>query len=143
MKSLFILCVIVLFLSMSEALITGCRQQPEPIPAPAPAATPAPAPPPTTVPAPTPTPLQTPTPVPAPTHTPLQPAPKPDEPSLSEEKVCSLAWSELPTELPDGYEKSQFTADTGEATYEGNGEWTFSISGSGKLDWPQSWAQDA
>lgn len=46
----------------------------------------------------------------------------------------------MPSELPDGYEKSQLLIDTGEATYEGNGEWTFVVFGSGKLEWPTpSW----
>lgn len=122
---------------MVALILVGCQEQAAPTPAPTPAPSPAPAP------APTPAPSPAPAPTPASTPAPPPPAPKPDEPSLSADEVCSLAWSEMPIELPDGYEKSQFNANTGKATYEGNGEWTFSISGSGKLDWPQSGGAEA
>jgi len=130
--------IIIALLLMVALILVGCQEQVAPAPTPAPSPAPAPTPPPPPAPAPIPA-LA---PAPAPTPAPPPPAPKPDEPSLSAGEVCSLAWSELPDELPDGYEKTQFNADTGKATYEGNREWTFLLSGSGRLEWSQPLAQN-
>lgn len=117
MRKLIVLRTIILSVLLVAVIMVGCQQQPEPAPAP-------PTPAPTLPPPPAPTPKPTPTPAPPP------PTPAPDEPKLSENEVCSLVWSRLPSELPDGYEKSQFFVDTKQATYEGKGEWTFVIFGS-------------
>ncbi len=117
MRKLIVLRTIILFVLLAAVIMVGCQQQPEPAPAP-------PAPAPTLPPPPAPTPKPTPTPAPPP------PTPAPDEPKLSANEVCSYVWSQLPSELPDGYEKSQFFAFTKQATYEGKGEWTFVIFGS-------------
>ena len=140
MRKLNILLAVILFASLLVVIVVGCQQQPEPIPPPP---KPAPAPP---TPAPTealpPTPAPAPVPAPAPTPAPPPPPPPPqptiDEPYLSQDEVCTYVWSQLPSELPDGYKRSQFLIDTGKATYEGNGEWTFVVFGSGELKWPSS-----
>lgn len=61
-----------------------------------------------------------------------EPAPAPtviDQPSLSKDKVCALCWSRLPSELPEEYQRSQFSQKTREATYQGNGQWEFVVFG--------------
>ena len=139
MRTTWILLTVVLLLFLSVVPVVGCQQQPESAPA-LPPPEPAPAPP---TPAPTetlpPTPAPTPVPAPAPTPPP-PPPPQPaiDEPELSENEVCFSVWSQMPTELPDGYKKSQFSGDTRKATYEGKGEWTFVVFGSAKDTGPLS-----
>lgn len=63
-------------------------------------------------------------PAPAPSHPPIV-----DEPSFSEDEAAAYIWSRLPSKLPGGYEKSQFSADTKMATYEGDGKWEFVVFG--------------
>jgi len=98
--------------------MVGCQQQPEPAP-PIPERAPAP---------------------PAPTHIPAPPSSPPaaDEPSLSENEVCSYVWSRLSFKLSDEYDESQFLKDTKQAAYEGNGEWHFVIFGFVKDTGPSS-----
>ena len=136
MEKIIILGILSLLFLLPLASVAACQQQPEPgrvasIPEPEPAPAPAPAPvlptpspaealPP--APAPTPAPIPAPTPAPAPA--PQPPPPTPDEPSLSEEEACSLAWSALPYKLPDGHSRAQLDMDTMKAAYEGDGKWT-------------------
>jgi len=121
MKKLAILYTVALLVLLIMSQVVGCQEQPAPArPAPTPAPTEAL--PPTHASAPT----------PAPTPTPAPPAV--DEPSLSENEVCSYVWSQLPFKLPNGYKKSQFLMHTRESTYEGNGEWKFVVLGSAKKD---------
>ena len=61
-----------------------------------------------------------------------EPAPAPtviDQPSLPKDEVCALCWSRLPSELPEEYQRSQFSQKTREATYQGNGQWEFVVFG--------------
>ena len=55
--------------------------------------------------------------------------PSSDEPELSEDEVCSLIWTKIPSELPDGYSKNDLFTDSGKAEYEGDGRWLFSAFG--------------
>lgn len=107
MKRLFLVITVVLVFG-----IISCTPTSTPTPAPAPAPTPAPAP--------APTPAPVPTPAPPPTT---------DEPDFSEEETCAYIWSRLPSQLPNGYNKTQFSTETKKATYEGNGKWTFVVFG--------------
>ena len=52
-----------------------------------------------------------------------------DVPTMSEEEACSYIWSKLPSKLPTDCSIEQFSKDTRNATYEGNGKWTFNVSG--------------
>ena len=140
LRTLYVLLMITPILSLPLLTTVGCQEQSDTAPpTPAPAPVPAPAPP---TPSPTealpPTPAPTPEPAPttsAPAPAPQPPPPTPDEPSLSADEACAHAWSKLPSELPDGHSKTQLDMDTMEAEYEGDGKWTFKVSGSGKIDW--------
>ena len=139
MRKIFALRIIATLVLFPVLITVGCQQQPAP-PPPLTSAPPQPVPSPTQTP---PEPTPTPPPVPVPTPSPvLPPPPSPDEPNLTEEQVCSYAWTSLPPELPDGYLKSEFLADTGKATYKGKGDWEFVLLGSGRQEWPTpSWEQ--
>ena len=52
-----------------------------------------------------------------------------DLPTMTEEEVCSYIWSELPSKLPNDCSIEQFSKDTREVTYEGNGKWILNVSG--------------
>jgi len=66
---------------------------------------------------------------PAPPSAPASPPTVTDQPSLSADEVCALCWSRLPSELPEEYQRSQFNQNTREATYQGDGQWEFIVSG--------------
>jgi hypothetical protein len=88
----------------------------------------------TCTPSPTPEPASTPTSTPTPAPTPVS-TPSPsvtDKPNLSEDEVCAYLWSRLSKILPPEYKTNQFDSDTREATYDGNGKWTFVVFGSGE-----------
>lgn len=75
------------------------------------------------------------TPATAPVETPVTtPAETPvttpsDTPTVSEEEVCAYIWGQLPAILPDEYDITQFSKDSREAAYKGDGKWSFSVSG--------------
>lgn len=52
-----------------------------------------------------------------------------DVPTMAEEEVGSYIWSKLPSKLPNDCSIEQFSKDTREVTYEGNGKWIFNVSG--------------
>jgi len=105
--------LLVVSLIASVLLITACGTPP---PAPA-------------TPQPTPSP---PTPQAVPS---LPPAPQPetavtvDTPRFSAEEVCAHIWSRLTQRISEKYDKSCFDQNTRVAKYQGNGKWTFEVSG--------------
>lgn len=50
--------------------------------------------------------------------------------TMSEEEVCVYIWKQLPVLLPNEYDITQFSKDSREAAYKGDGKWTFYVSGS-------------
>jgi hypothetical protein len=61
----------------------------------------------------------------------VQPTPtlEPDLPKISGEETAALIWNKLPDMLTEGYQKSQFSSITGNATYQEKGKWKYSVSG--------------
>ena len=125
MRKTVVLCILSLLFLLPLALITACQQQPESAPL-----TPSP----TEALPPTPSPVPAPAPAPAPTPSPLPPAA--DEPKLSEDEVCALVWNRIPSQLPDGYSKTELSKNTITAEFEGDGKWLLSVSGKVREEGP-------
>ncbi|MBA7597071.1 hypothetical protein ES703_04066 [subsurface metagenome] len=118
MKTKWTLCLLISLVLLLAIPILNCTPSAPPTPAPTPAPIPAPKPalPPWTEREALPTP------------TPSSP-PAVDEPSFSEDEASASIWSQLPSNLPRGYKKTQFSADTKMAVYQGNGKWIFQVWG--------------
>jgi hypothetical protein len=53
----------------------------------------------------------------------------PDTPKFSKDETTALIWSKLPSDLQPNFQKTQFKAESGNASYTGNGKWQYQITG--------------